>query len=86
MILLPRKLVTSQRNENGTVLDMSNFPTEAAGLLHSGSLGNLTTGLSQQDPGSDVCQNNFPQHIKMFLACLCHSDVPGDYGLDNGDC
>lgn len=42
-------------------------------------------GLSPRDPDTDICQNNFPQHIKMLLALLCYSDASGDSGLENGD-
>lgn len=43
-------------------------------------------GLSPRDPDTDICQNNFPRHIKMLLALLCYSDASGDSGLENGDC
>lgn len=63
------------------------FPlTEWHKLQHACSQGTLTTGLRQQDPGTDICQNNFPQHIKMFLSLLCYSDVFGNHILENGNC
>lgn len=52
--------------------------TEWQKLEHACRCGKWTTGLSQQDPGTDICQNNFPQHIKMFLSLLCYSDVFGN--------